>query len=59
MAESLNIRSGAGTNYAIVDVIKDKGIYTILETKTGQGANLWGLLKSGTGWISLDFTIRV
>jgi len=58
-AESLNIRSGAGTNYAIVDVIKDKGIYTILDTKTGQGANLWGLLKSGTGWISLDFTIRV
>ena len=47
----LNIREGAGTNYKVVGVIKDKGTYTIVET-----TNNWGKLKSGTGWICLDYT---
>ena len=58
--DNLNIRNGAGTNYSIIDVIKDKGIYTILQERTGQGsAKGWGWLKSGAGWISLDFTIKI
>lgn len=52
----LNIRKGPGTNFAIVGVIKNKGIYTIVDEATGAGAKLWGKLKSGAGWISLDFT---
>ena len=31
----------------------------ITEEKTGKGAKLWGKLKSGTGWIALDYTERV
>ncbi len=51
---ALNIRSGAGTGNAITGCIRDRGVYTIVET---QGN--WGRLKSGTGWICLDFTKRV
>lgn len=52
-ANALNIRSGAGTNYPVVGTIRDKGTYTIVET---QGT--WGKLKSGAGWISLNYTRR-
>ena len=48
---SLNIRKGPGTQHAITGVIKDKGVYTIVEEKNG-----WGKLKSGAGWISLKYT---
>lgn len=54
----LNIRKGPGTNYAITGQIKDKGTYTIVKESTGTGATLWGKLKSGAGWISLDYTSR-
>lgn len=53
-ATALNIRSGAGTNHSIVGCIRDKGTYTIVET---QGN--WGKLKSGAGWICLDYTNKV
>lgn len=58
-ASALNIRKGAGTNYAKVGVIKDKGVYTIVEEKKGKGATLWGKLKSGAGWISLDYVKKI
>lgn len=51
---ALNIRSRAGTNNGIVGCIRDWGTYTIVET---QGN--WGKLKSGTGWICLDYTKRI
>ena len=53
--KDLNIRAGAGTNYNVNKVIP-VGIYTIIEIKQGKGSRLgWGKLKSGAGWISLDF----
>lgn len=53
--DSLNIRSGAGTQYDIVGKIKDHGVYTITETKGTVGkAGSWGKLKSKAGWISLN-----
>ncbi len=55
----LNIRKGAGTNNAKVGSITDKGIYTVVEEKTGVGATKWGKLKSGAGWISLDYTKKI
>lgn len=56
-ATKLNIRKGPGTNYAVCGSIKDKGTYTIVETKSGKGSKSgWGKLKSGAGWISLDYT---
>ena len=55
----LYIRKGPGKNYATNGVIKDSGMYTITEEKNGQGASKWGKLKSGAGWISLDFCKKI
>lgn len=58
-ASALNIRKGPGTNYTTNGCIRDKGCYTIVEEKTGTGATKWGKLKSGAGWISLDYTKKI
>jgi hypothetical protein len=58
-ADALNIRKGAGTDYAVVGCIRDMGVYTITDEMNGAGAKAWGKLKSGAGWIALDFTERV
>lgn len=50
----LYIRKGPGTNYGKNGFIKP-GVYTIVEERTGAGASKWGKLKSGAGWISLDY----
>lgn len=56
----LNIRMGAGTNYSRTGKYTRKGIFTIVEVKDGQGsASGWGRLKSGAGWIALDYAVRV
>ncbi len=55
----LNIRKGPGTDYGRVQFCP-VGVYTIVEVKSGKGALAgWGRLKSGIGWISLDFVNRV
>ena len=51
----LNIRKGAGTNFATAGSVKKGEVYTIVAESAGQGASKWGKLKSGAGWISLDF----
>ncbi len=53
-ATDLNIRSGPGTNNARKGFIKP-GVYTIVEEAFGAGATKWGKLKSGAGWVSLDY----
>ena len=53
-ADVLNIRSGPGTSYLITGTIRNKGVYTIV-----QESGRWGKLKSGAGWISLDYTKKV
>ena len=56
---NLNVRKGPGTNYDRVGYT-GKGIFTILEVKQGEGSSSgWGRLKSGMGWISLDFAVRL
>ena len=54
----LNIRKGPGTDYGRVQFCPVR-VYTIVEVKSGKGASAWGRLKSGIGWISLDFVKRV
>lgn len=54
----LNIRKGPGTNYARTKFIP-VGVYTIVEEAGGQGASKWGRLKSGAGWISLDYCTKL
>lgn len=56
--KDLYIRTGPGTNYPNKGFIP-VGTYTIVEESTGQGAALWGKLKSGAGWIALGFTEKV
>ena len=57
-ATDLNIRKSPGTNNAKVGVIKP-GVYTIISEATGTGASLWGKLKSGAGWVSLDYCKKI
>lgn len=54
---NLNIRKGPGTNYGSTGYIQP-GIYTIVAESTGKGAAKWGKLKSGAGWISLDYATK-
>lgn len=56
----LNIRKGAGTNTAKTGAYTGVGVFTITQVKSGSGLTLgWGKLKSGAGWISLDYCKRV
>lgn len=58
--DDLNIRVGAGTNYAKTGGYTGKGVFTIVEEKAGQGSTAgWGRLKSGAGWASLDYCIKI
>lgn len=50
-ADSLNVRKGPGSSYAIVTSVKKGEAYTI--TKVDGN---WGYLKSGAGWIHLGYT---
>jgi hypothetical protein len=53
-ANALNVRAGAGSTYKINTVVKKGQRYTIIDEKGG-----WGKLKSGAGWISLNYTKKV
>ena len=50
-AKSLYIRSGAGTGYKSVGVVKKGEIHGITQT---NAAETWGRLADGRGWISLN-----
>ena len=52
----LNIRKGPGTNYSRTGSYTGIGVFTIVDVQSGQGSSSgWGKLKSGAGWISLDY----
>ena len=56
----LNIRKGPGTDYSKTGKFTGKGVFTITEVKSGKGSTAgWGRLKSGAGWISLDYAKRI
>lgn len=52
-ADVLNVRSGPGTNYKVNTQVRKGEIYTIVGESNG-----WGKLKSGAGWISLEYASR-
>lgn len=57
---NLNIRTGPGKNYAATGHKTGRGRFTIMEVKGGPGSEAgWGRLKSGAGWIALDYATRV
>ena len=51
---TLNVRSGAGTNYKVKTTVHKNEVYTIVAEKNG-----WGKLLSGAGWLKLSFTKKV
>lgn len=52
-ADVLNVRSGPGTSNKVTTQIRKNEVYTIVEESNG-----WGKLKSGAGWISLNYTSK-
>ena len=57
---NLNIRKGPGTNYSVTGKCTGKGTFTITKESKGKGSTKgWGKLKSGAGWISLDFAKKI
>lgn len=58
--KDLNIRKGPGTNYSTTGKYTGKGVFTIVQESKGSGSDRgWGKLKSGAGWISLDFAQKI
>lgn len=55
--KDLRIRTGAGLKYPFVSYCPT-GVYTIIETKSADGYT-WGRLKSGVGWIALEYVEKV
>ena len=52
----LNIRTGPGTDHAKTGKFTGIGVFTIVDVESGKGSTAgWGKLKSGAGWISLDY----
>lgn len=57
---NLNVRKGPGSNFNKTGLFTGKGIFTITEVRQGEGSDSgWGKLKSGAGWISLDYVMKV
>jgi N-acetylmuramoyl-L-alanine amidase len=50
----LNYRSGPGVGYKINGQVKGGEVYTIVEM-----AGSWGRLKSGAGWLNINYTKRL
>lgn len=56
----LNIRKGPGIDYGRTGNFIGPGVFTIVEVKSGKGASAgWGRLRSGAGWISLDYVKKI
>jgi len=53
-ADVLNVRQKATTSSPITTQIKNGGVFTIV-AEDGK----WGKLKSGAGWIHLDYTKKL
>ena len=58
-ATDLRIRQSPNTDATIVQKAIAPGVYTIVSEATGKGATLWGKLKSGLGWVSLDYCKKI
>lgn len=50
VANLLNVRKGAGTNYAVKTTVKKNAVYTLSEVQNG-----WGKLQEISGWVSLQY----
>lgn len=53
--ECLNIRNVPSIDGVVVGCITDRGVYTIVQEAIDKSGKKWGRLKSGIGWICLDY----
>lgn len=53
-ADVLNVRKGPGVNYPVATTVKQNDVYTIVGEQNG-----FLKLKSGAGWISKNYTVRI
>ncbi len=53
VANLLNVRKGAGTNYAVMATVKKNAAYTLSEINNG-----WGKLQELSGWVSLQYCAK-
>lgn len=53
-AKKLNVREGPSKNYKVTTQINKNEVYTIIDEYDN-----WGKLKSGAGWIALEYTERI
>ena len=54
VVSDLSVYKGPGASYGETGYVTGRGVFTIVDVSDG-----WGKLKSGVGWISLDYTKRV
>ena len=58
--DNLIIRTGPGTNHSRAGGYTGVGVFTIVDEAAGQGSSSgWGKLKSGAGWIALDYCSKL
>lgn len=57
-ADLLNVRLEPFATAPVATVVRAKEAYTIVEEKEAGGYK-WGRLKSGAGWVRLDYTSRI
>lgn len=57
-AQRLNIRADHSASSTIRGVVEYGDVYTIVDEYTNSGTH-WGKLKSGAGWICLDYTQKL
>ena len=58
--DDLNIRTGPSITHPKTGKFTGKGVFTIVEHALGVGSVTgWGKLKSGAGWVSLDFVEKL
>lgn len=55
----LRVRKNAGTEFDIATRVYKGEAFTIVEEKKDSAGSLWGKLKSGAGWISLEYTEKI
>ena len=56
VSANTNVYEGPGFSYDVTMTITDKGVYTIVDQHLdGSGMCVWGKLKSGAGWIPVEY----
>lgn len=52
--KDFSVWNGPGYDYTFVDTVRTATVYTIVAEVPDTEGNMWGLLKSGLGWVDLS-----